>query len=223
MPFDSTCLISSSVVQGAQAALQEALYIRQEELRDVADDVAATLHNLSALQDIAFAPPSKVANSPEFSPTRNRLVLQDAVFDHAIQDGILEHSHRNDNKAEFVEPVAKEDSERHASAAHKLALDAPLQSLGDTLSSSLEVSDLDLKGQSRSTSDDDSTIATTSTSLSSKTNTEEQRNIVSNEATNRINLFSSWFQRRDACGSQPICSGPQKKCFGVSSNDAKTA
>ena len=203
-------------MQGAQAALQEALYIRQEELRDVADDVAATLHNLSALQDIAFAPQSKVANSPEFPPARNRLVLQDAVFDHAIQDGIVEHSHRNDNEAEFAEP-AEEHSERHASAAHKLALDASPQSLGDTLARSLDISDIDLKGQGfQPTSDDDSTIATTSTSLSSKANTEEQTSIASNnEATNGISLFSSWFHRRDECGSQPNCSGPKKKGVGV--------
>lgn len=212
-------------MQGAQAALQEALYIRQEELRDVADDVAATLHNLSALQDIAFAPQSKVhvANSPEFSPTRNRLVLQDAVFDHAIQDGIVEHSHHNDNEAEFAEPVAEKDSERRASAAHKLALDAPLQSLGDTLARSLEMSDLDLKGQSQPTSDDDSTIATTSTSLSSKTNTEEQTKSVSNEAINRMTLFSSWFQQRDACRSRSKCSDPKKEGVDVCSNAAKTA
>ena len=210
-------------MQGAQAALQEALYIRQEELRDVADDVAATLHNLSALQDIAFAPPSKVVSSPEFPPTRNRLVLQDAVFDHAIQDGIVEHSHHNDNEAEFAEPVEEEDSERQASAAHKLALDAPLQSLGSTLARSLEISGLDLKGQGQPTSDDDSTIATTSTSLSSKANTEEQTNIASNEATNRISLFSSWFQRRDECESQPNCSGSKKKGVDVCSNAAKTA
>ena len=178
-------------MQGAQAALQEALYIRQEELRDVADDVAATLHNLSALQDIAFAPQSKVANSPEFPPARNRLVLQDAVFDHAIQDGIVEHSHHNE--VEFAEPV-EEDSERHASAAHKLALDAPLHSLEDTLARSLDISGLDLKGQGQPTSDDDSTIATTSTSLSSKANTEEQTSIASNDGTNRITMFSSWFQ-----------------------------
>ena len=210
-------------MQGAQAALQEALYIRQEELRDVADDVAATLHNLSALQDIAFAPPSKVVSSPEFPPTRNRLVLQDAVFDHAIRDGIVEHSHHNDNEAEFAEPVEEEDSERQASAAHKLALDAPLQSLGSTLARSLEISDLDLKGQGQPTSDDDSTIATTSTSLSSKANTEEQTNIASNEATNRIGLFSSWFQRKDECESQPNCSGSKKKGVDVCSNAAKTA
>ena len=40
----------------ASAALREALYIRQEELRDVADDVAETLKNLSILQDLAYAP-----------------------------------------------------------------------------------------------------------------------------------------------------------------------
>ena len=210
-------------MQGAQAALQEALYIRQEELRDVADDVAATLHNLSALQEIAFAPQIKVASSPEFPPNRNRLVLQDAVFDHAIQDGIVEHSHHNDNEAEFAEPVEEEDSERQASAAHKLALDAPLKFLGDTLARSLAISDLDLKGQGQPTSDDDSTIATTSTSLSSKANTEEQTSIASSEATNRISMFSTWFQRRDACGSQPNCSEPKKKGVGVCRNAAKTA
>ena len=199
----------------------------------MADDVAATLQNLSTLQDVAFAPPSKVANSSEIPPTRNRLVLQDAVFDHAIEDGIVEHSHHHngdDDEAEPAQPVAegisRMCSDRHASA-HTSALDAPLQLLGDTLTRSLEISEVDIKLQSQPTGDDDcSTIATASTSLSSKnTNTPEQERIASNGATNRISLFSSWFQRRDTCGSQPKCSGPQKKGkdVGVCSNAAKTA
>jgi len=145
------------------------------------------LQNLSALQEVAFAPPSKA----EFPPTRNRLVLQDAIFEHAIQDGVEKHDHHEDHQP---------------SAPNKSALDGPLHvlSLEATRKEFLEIA-ADHHGES--TNDDDSTIATASTSSSSKMSHAEEVKITSNghchtDAPNRVGLFSSWFQRRDTSDSQ---------------------
>ena len=145
---------------------------------------------------MAFAPPSKVAKAPEVPPTRNRLVLQDAIFDHAIQDGIERHE-------------SQDEEDHQPSASNKSALDGPLQSLEATRKEFLEIAaDFDVKDHhGQSTNDDDSTIATASSSLSSKTSHVEEVKITSNghchtDAPNRVGLFSSWFQRRDTCDSQ---------------------